>query len=597
MIEKMKKITLVCLSSQRQTALAALQSLGLFHIAAAAEQASEESQTLLQKEKDLAQALFVLGTYAKTAEKQAAAPESPEKLVSRVLALSQGQKQNLERQAELRPAIEKLTPWGEFSAQALARFAASGWHSALCNAGAEQMPQLPEDCFVQTVKQSAGRHYFIVFSPNPLPDMELPLEKFPQGMDLAALRQELAALQKEERQNEAELLLLAGSQLETLLQHKALLQEKIDYAAAKDAMSEAGDQLSYLSGYVPQQKLPELLEAARQEGWGLRHLEAELDDPEVPTKLRIPRRLQMAQQIFDFIGVLPGYNEIDVSVPMLVFLSIFCGMLVGDAGYGALLLAGGLGLFCFASKPGKTKKRQGIMLLIIMSSCILTFGLLTGNWFGLPPEKLPLAMRGIPWFRDDSNSMNVKLLGFFIGAFHLSLARVWAAAVSGSLRQSLGHIGWLLFLWGNFFTVKMLLISGGSLGLFAKSLYVIGTVLILSCSVDWTDMGDIIYTPFNFINSLVDVLSYIRLYAVGLSSFFIAESFNAMSVMVWKSSPWLIPLSLVIILLGHCLNVALAAMGVLVHGIRLNTLEFSGHIGLSWSGKPYQPLKTAKHEE
>ncbi len=84
---------------------------------------------------------------------------------------------------------------------------------------------------------------------------------------------------------------------------------------------------------------------------------------------------------------------------------------------------------------------------------------------------------------------------------------------------------------------------------------------------------------------------------MGLSSFFIAESFNAMSVMVWKSSPWLIPLSLVIILLGHCLNVALAAMGVLVHGIRLNTLEFSGHIGLSWSGKPYQPLKTAKHEE
>lgn len=596
MIEKMKKITLVCLSSQRQSALSALQSLGLFHIAVAAEQASVESQKLRQQEQDTGQALFILSSYAKEAEKKAGAAQPGEDLVARVLNLSQERKRNLERQNELRPAIEKLEPWGEFSVQTLEQFAERGWHAALCNASTEQMPELPEHCCVQTVKQAAGRNYFVVFSPNPLQDLELPLEKFPHGMDLAALRQELAQLQAEEQQIEAELLQLAGSQMDALQREKALLEERIAYAAAEDAMAEAGEQLSYLSGYVPEERLPELLQAARKEGWGLRYLEADPEDPDVPTKLRIPRRLQMAQQIFDFIGVLPGYNEIDISVAFLVFLSIFCGMLVGDAGYGALLLATGIGLF-LASKPDEVKKRESIMLLIIMSSCILVFGMLTGNWFGLPPEKLPLVMRGIPWFRDDTNSTNVKLIGFIIGVFHLSLARFWAAAVSGNLRESLGHVGWMLFLWGNFFTVKMLLISGGSLGLLPKILYGIGTALILTCSVNWADMGDVIYTPFNFVNSLVDVLSYLRLYAVGLSSFFIADSFNAMSAMVWKVSPWLIPMSLFIILSGHCLNIALAAMGVLVHGIRLNTLEFSGHIGLSWSGKPYLPLKTAEIED
>ena len=86
------------------------------------------------------------------------------------------------------------------------------------------------------------------------------------------------------------------------------------------------------------------------------------------------------------------------------------------------------------------------------------------------------------------------------------------------------------------------------------------------------------------------MLSYIRLYAVGLSSLCIAQSFNEMSLKIWQGSFWLLPVGLIVICVGHCLNIALAAMGVLVHGIRLNTLEFSGHLDLSWGGKPYRPL-------
>ena len=90
------------------------------------------------------------------------------------------------------------------------------------------------------------------------------------------------------------------------------------------------------------------------------------------------------------------------------------------------------------------------------------------------------------------------------------------------------------------------------------------------------------------------MLSYIRLFAVGLSSAYIANSFNSMAMSLSAGNPWLIPVSLLVLAVGHALNIALACMGVLVHGVRLNTLEFSGHMDLSWSGKPYKPLSNER---
>lgn len=594
MIEKMQKITLVCLLSERESAVASLQHLGLFHVVPVTEPASEELNELSRQKADLERVLNVFADL-KVKQKTTSEAGDPAEILKKAVDMLARQKANSDRQGALLPAIEQLEPWGEFSETTLQQLEERGWHTALCSSPDGSMPKLPEPAFCQVIKQVRGNTFFLVATTDSLAELNLPLVHFPQGRNLAALRQELQQLQQEQVQLQEELEAMAARQTVLLQKFAVVLSEKTAFAKARDGMGLAGEELSYLSGFVPEEKLPELLQAARKEGWGVRHEQAALDDEEVPTKLRIPKRLRMAQLIFDFIGVLPGYNEVDVSVPLLIFLSIFCGMLVGDAGYGLLFFVTGCVLW-FRSQPVEQKKREAILLLLLMSGCILTYGALTGNWFGIPPERLPLVFRGIPWFREDVNSNHVKLVGFFIGAFHLSMARVWAAMISGSIRRSLGHIGWGLFLWGNFFTVKMLLISGGTLPSVAKVLYLVGTVLILTCSVDWRDMGDVIYTPFNFINSLVDVLSYIRLYAVGLSSFFIAESFNSMSVMVWKSSVWMIPVGLIIIFIGHTLNVALAGMGVLVHGIRLNTLEFSGHIGLSWGGKAYQPLKTADYE-
>ena len=99
--------------------------------------------------------------------------------------------------------------------------------------------------------------------------------------------------------------------------------------------------------------------------------------------------------------------------------------------------------------------------------------------------------------------------------------------------------------------------------------------------------------PLNIINNFTDVVSYVRLYAVGAAGFAVAEAFNTM---IFGGKVTLVGgiVGAVLVFLAHTLNILLCVMGVLVHGIRLNTLEFSNHKGISWSGSAYRPFAKAK---
>jgi V/A-type H+-transporting ATPase subunit I len=98
------------------------------------------------------------------------------------------------------------------------------------------------------------------------------------------------------------------------------------------------------------------------------------------------------------------------------------------------------------------------------------------------------------------------------------------------------------------------------------------------------------------VSAFSDIISYIRLYAVGLASLRIAESFNSMATGVAEGVDGIggIVAMVLILFLGHSLNLAMAALSVVVHGVRLNMLEFSGHLGMEWTGVPYTPFQKHK---
>jgi len=266
-------------------------------------------------------------------------------------------------------------------------------------------------------------------------------------------------------------------------------------------------------------------------------------------------------------------------------------MIIGDAGYGVIFLGAA---FVARAKVTDPRKRLAVGLFILLSSAALIWGALNGTWFAIPKDKLPQLMRGFVWFDGDPGQKHIQWLCFLIAALHLSFGRAWKAWEKRDL-SGLGHVGWGLFIWGNFFTAVELVVNKGSFPLvLGGALYGVGLLLILVFGVKWNQVGDVLNLPFSFVGRFVDVLSYIRLFAVGLSSVYIAQSFNQMGGMVFDISPWLFPAAVVVILFGHLLNVALGFMGVLVHGIRLNTLEFSNHMELTWSGRKYHPLRNAE---
>ena len=599
MIERMKKVTIVCLADDQQRSLVELRRLGSVQVVPAVEANSAVLDDLRREQSELSQVLTYLESLkiADAERLTSGAPMTDGMACRRECSSVLARLHHLnERCTTLDHEIARLEPWGQFDSNALKRLEKHGWHAALVihpvpPKGSDWMAKyIPEDAFDEqihefVISRRSGQLYSLLVSRRDLSEFPLPMPSFPEGCDLDALRRTRQECRYELEECKKKLQKHAAVDMALLRKEAMRLESETRFEQTREGMGKAGGRLTFLQGYIPETQLDELRAQVRRSGWAIRYEEIAEDDTDVPTKLVIPKPFRMAQVVLDFIGIVPGYREVDVSVALLVFLALFCGMLIGDAGYGAIFTAASLCFFLKARKLGDLQLVESGKLLLVMSLSVAGWGAITGNWFGL---KAP----GIPWFTQDKNNEHIQLFCFFLGAGHMALAHLWRTRLSHGWRERLANVGWALFIAGNYFTVKAMLIDG-TFGDFTipKWLYIVGTGLIACFGINWRSISDIINSPFTFINSFGDLLSYIRLFAVGLSSLEIAKAFNAMGAGIWKGNLWLLPVGILVLGIGHLLNVALAVMSVLVHGIRLNTLEFSGHIGLEWTGRPYRPFR------
>ena len=287
--------------------------------------------------------------------------------------------------------------------------------------------------------------------------------------------------------------------------------------------------------------------------------------------------------------IVPGYSELDISLWFLVFFSIFFGMLIGDAGYGIIYLA--LTFFAQRKFGLRTRDKSVFTLFYILSTCAVIWGLLTGTIFG--QEWLSGLFR--PLMPALVENKNVQVLCFFLGALHLSIAHLWRAVLKAPSPAALADVGWTSILWGSFFLAKVLVLGDG-FPAFAKWFFITGPILVLfftnpSKNILKGVLDGFSVLALSFVNTFTDVVSYIRLFAVGLAGVAVADAFNKMAMSVGFSSILAGAATSLILVLGHMLNVVLGPMAVLVHGVRLNVLEFCGHVDVKWSGFSYKPLK------
>jgi V/A-type H+-transporting ATPase subunit I len=228
-------------------------------------------------------------------------------------------------------------------------------------------------------------------------------------------------------------------------------------------------------------------------------------------------------------------------------------------------------------------------MMKVMSICTIAWGVLTGNYFGILVPSVQ-----VQWLTDDNNLM---LLCFFIGAVHLTLAHGWNVIRYGKNPLALAQLGWICTTWVMFFLARTMIL-GKPFPSVMSWVFLAGAVLI---AVFMTPLARIkqewfnyVTLPLDLVSNFVDVVSYVRLYAVGMATYAVASAFNGMALDIGFGGLFSGLGAALILFLGHVLNLALATMGVLVHGLRLNALEFSGHLGLEWSGTPYNPFAGAR---
>ena len=582
MIVPMKKVTLLSLISSEQETLEKLRNLGVMQVTFAGKilDDTREFEENLLTDRQVFQELENI--------RKADTAFTGNCLEGDVLAQAKSfidERNALQSRVDaLKQRLKVLAPWGNFDKDLLDNLASKGIIVHLCTASKKEYIKASklENCTCVLISIVSGRCNFAVIHTSEVEAIELPEIKLLAEDNPVVLNKELA--EKLALIEELNLKLKAAAlSLDDIKTNLLTSIEKLEFLQVRDSALDFEDlPVRALQGFVPADEIENLKVAAKENAWGL-WISDPLDSDNVPVLIKESKFAKLVKPLFDFLGVLPGYKELDASGSILVFFTIFYALIIGDAGYGIVfLLASILGLLLTKNKP---KIRLPLKFFALLSLATTAWGVASGNYFGI-------SWGGLKCLTDASvKDANVQAFCFLLAVCQLSLGHLWRAIHEGSWKSAGGNLGWTLIIWGNFFLTLKIIVWPGQLPILSYWLYGIGAVLVFICAVDWKNPAAIFQLPFDFIGSFTDVLSYIRLFAVGMAGVAIAQSFNGMAMDVMKSSPWFIIFGILIIIFGHVLNLALGFMGVLVHAVRLNTLEFSNHSSLTWSGSKFKPFK------
>lgn len=375
------------------------------------------------------------------------------------------------------------------------------------------------------------------------------------------------------------------------------------------------DDVAYIVGYIPKDNENEFKKFALDNpdfGYMMRDCK-ESDNP--PTLLKNGNYASMLSPLLGLLGLLPGYKERDISFFFLSFFAVFFAIIIGDAAYGLIFLITGIAIRL------KNKKRTNLSaLLTFLGGATTIWGAMTGTWFASKeilsaiPFLQKLIVPNLSTFpelfslsaTDAQNS--VMRLCFSLGAFQLITACIMnvSAKVKEKDLSFIADIGWFFVIFSLYFLVLFLLIAGplesAILTKHSKSVVLLILFGFLSIvifggqkpgqrfSEGLKNGAKNLFTTFlNIVSSFGNIMSYIRLFAVGMASVAISQSFNQIASSI-MSGPMVV-LALLVLVIGHTLNLVMGLLSVIVHGVRLNVMEFSNQLGLEWSGYSYHPFR------
>ena len=600
MIVPMKKIAVVVLEREKRDALRALRRLGAVHIEKRPA-AGEDLEALGRKKSLCHTALGHLAGLKSPTPDCVLGPDEAAAIARRIVANREAVRSLRDRAAADRRELDRLAPWGDFDPADLKDLAARGIALHLYELSPFEAERFPAEVTTIPLRSARGIVRFAaVFRTGEEPPAGFP-EFAPPAEPASVIARRAAHTENELGEAEAELqsLCVHAESLREAVRH---IDQDIEFEAVRAGMPATGP-LAHLTGYVPLRRLDDLKAAARERGWGILADDPGAADGGVPTLIENNAFVRIIQPVFDFLGTVPGYREYDTSLWFLIFFCLFFAMIFGDAGYGALILGGAAWAAVKAKRRGGPIP-DGVRLFLLVGATTVLWGTAVGSWFSLPADQLPGFLRAlvIPAF-DGANPLgaeNIKRFCFILGTVQLSIAHLKNIKRDFPRLKFIAQAGWLASVLGLYFLVLNLVLDAKKFPIPSYSLYMIGggflAILVfgnyegsLKKSVA-AGLAGALPQFLSTVGAFSDIISYIRLFAVGLAGVAISQTVNGMGLGMGGRIVGMVAGGL-ILLLGHTLNLAMSGLSVIVHGVRLNMLEFSGHLGMEWSGIAYDPFR------
>ncbi len=608
MIEKMKKVYIVSTAGRKQEMLDALMDLGAVHIA----EKKSASKDVAAKFSEMSRTAIALKEYAdkNTPKEHLLTDVSFAELYNKVRELLARKAELLQEKNDASAEAERIGEWGDFSPKLARQLKEQGLDFHFYRVSEKELAKLAADESVRYVKLApAGKMAAIAA-----------LGKLPEGTEATEFTLPEKSLSKLKAQIEScdegiekcgEELKKVAAYLNSFEAQLVKVQDEESYSAAEQT-AQVDDDLVWLSGYVPADGMEGFTSFAQKQGWAWASEDPPEDDEQVPTKVKYNKVSKIIEPLFGVLGILPGYREQDVSLWFLIFFTVFTAMIIGDAAYGFIFLIVAIVLHV------KTKKLSNVVFLVyVLSIGTIVWGAITGTWFGSEAAmNIPL-LRSlvIPSFANypeyfgvtaSAQQNTIIKFSFTLGVIQIALGCLLSIRkkISEKNLSFIADLGWL-FAACAMYLLSLFLVLGEDINL--KPVFIIiGAAFVIVVLFGGMEPGKSFgqglkaglggaFTVFlDTISCFGNVMSYIRLFAVGMASLAIAQSFNGIAENF--KGPWFV-LAIIVLLIGHGLNLVMGLLSVVVHGVRLNVLEFSGQAGLEWTGIAYEPFKKNKKAE
>ncbi|MCL2302818.1 MAG: V-type ATP synthase subunit I [Lentimicrobiaceae bacterium] len=497
--------------------------------------------------------------------------------------------------------IDRIIPLGDFEPENIYRLEKKGWYMNFHVVSKSKFdPQWIEDYNAVKLTQRGSQLYFATFTQNPaIPPIEAEHIRLSEK-SISEWKKDLKVIDVRHKEIEQELAKIAQETIETLRYNEKKVKDHINFEKVElSGDTAAGEKLMILEGYVPAENELQTTEVLQKEAIYFNVAEPTPED-NPPIKLKNNRFFRAFELIADLYDK-PNYNAFDFTPFFAPFYIIFFGLCLGDAGYGLIFLAASF----FLRRSKDSFMRTAGQLATYFGIGTIIFGFMSGTFFGIQLLKVDWV-----WLQPFKNlglimtDMQLFYFALIIGGVQI----VYALIIKGIVRwmrfgfyYSLDTFGWLITMLGGG------LYLAGNQGMIAP---VNSTLLITLLSVGGFMMlffnnpekglkglpgsiGSGLFGVYNKITGLLgDLLSYIRLFALGISGAVMGLVFNDLAMGLAPDIIIARELVIVFILLfGHGINIFINSLGAFIHPVRLTFVEFYNNVGFEGGGKAYTPFK------